>query len=172
MICTCYERNNRGPCGFYSQSVQCSVYECNCDTVTLFIAVSVCLCFCVFLTVCACIRVCACLCVCRCMRVCACACAICNENDWPAPTCVTFWLKIITPTHCWHYWQWWKLSASLGTSLVQGIILLATLSPVQLSTPFSSLSRNPTIQILIIKYLVSFIVFYRAAHKVFPLQIQ
>ena len=61
MICTCYERNNRGPCGFYSQSVQCSVYECNCDTVTLFIAVSVCLCFCVFLTVCACIRVCACV---------------------------------------------------------------------------------------------------------------
>ena len=50
---------------------------------------------------------------------------ICNENDWPAPTCVTFWLQIITPTHC---WQWWKLSASLGTSLVQGIILLATLS--------------------------------------------
>ena len=34
--------------------------------------------------------------------------------------------------------------------------------PVQVSTPFSSLSRNPTIQILIIKYLVSFLGFYRS----------
>ena len=86
MICTCYERNNRGPCGFYSQSVQCSVYECiNCDTVTLFIEAH-CECVSVFLCVSDC------MCVYPCMwmyvDVCVCACAICityyilcNEND-------------------------------------------------------------------------------------------